>query len=191
MDKLEEFKTKVLSNSDMSDLKRKCSNKKQAVSRAKSHIQSIATSLVLDVADFRRRQEKLNVHIRQYELLAARMSNLDGTEYDEDDDPVMAENHSVLKLFSDQISASTIARNGQCIRDKLELILTRSSLRGSQTRADVKAEEERARDLQEGLVVLPRMNELSNLSVKLTSCSIVLVFELMTKKVTTILQHLR
>ena len=140
MDKLEEVKTKVLSNSDMSDIKRKCSHKKQAVSRGKSHILSITTSLVdLDVADLRNRQEKLNVHIRQYELLAARMSDLDGSEYDEDNDLVMAENHSVLKLFSDQIFASAIARNGECIRDKLELILTRSGLRGSQTRADVKA----------------------------------------------------
>ena len=52
MDKLEEFEVKVLRNSDMSDLKRKCNNKKQAVSRAESHIQSITTLLVdLDVAD--------------------------------------------------------------------------------------------------------------------------------------------
>ena len=36
----------------MSDLKRKCNNMKQAVSRAKSHIQSITALLVdLDVAD--------------------------------------------------------------------------------------------------------------------------------------------
>ena len=83
------------------------------------------------------------------------MSELDGKEYDEDDDPVMAENNIVLKLFSDQISASAIARNGTRIKEKLELILTRISLRGSQTKADVKAEEERARDLREGLMVLP------------------------------------
>ena len=82
MDKLEEFEAKVLRNSDMSDLKRKCTNKKQAVSRAKSHIQSITALLVdLDVADLRRRGENLSVHIRQYELLAARMSELDGEEY--------------------------------------------------------------------------------------------------------------
>ena len=70
----------------MSDLK--CNNKKPVVSRAKSHIQSITAFLVvLDVADLRRRREKLTVHIHQYELLAARMSKLDGKEY-EDDDPV-------------------------------------------------------------------------------------------------------
>ena len=83
------------------------------------------------------------------------MSELDGEEYDEDDDPVMAENHLALKLFSDQISTSAIARNGQCIKEKLELILTRTSLRSSQTKADVRAEEEHARDLREGLMVLP------------------------------------
>ena len=156
MDKLEEFEAKVLRNSDMSDLKRKCNNKNQAVSTAKSHIQSITALLLdLDVADLRQGGEKLSVHIRQYELLAARMSGLDGEEYDEDDDSVMAENHLVLKLFSDQISTLAKVRNGICIKGKLELILTCISLRGNQTKADVKAEEEHARDLCEGLMVLP------------------------------------
>ena len=65
-------------------------------------------------------------------------------------------------LFSDQISASAIARNGIFIKEKLEHILTCISLRGNQTKADVKAEEERARNLHEGLMVLPQMDELSD-----------------------------
>ena len=91
------------------------------------------------------------------------MSELDDKDYDEDDDPVMAENHLVLKFFSDQIFTPAIARNGQFIKEKLELILIRTSVRGSQTMAYVRAEEELARDLREGLIVLPRMNNLSHL----------------------------
>ena len=156
MDKLEEFEAKVLRNSDISDLKRKFNYKKQAISRAKSHIQSITALLEdLDIADLRRGGEKLSVHICQYDPLPARMSNLDGEEYDENDDPVMAENHLVLKLFSDQISASGMARNSQFIKEKFELILTCTSLRGSQTKANVKAKEECARNLCEGLMVQP------------------------------------
>ena len=105
-------------NDDLSDLKYQGGNKKAAITRAKTYIQSLTTTIdKLFFSELQRRLDKLLLAIEHFKILSCRLAQVERKlfDMDDDEDAKLAKNRLVTKLFLNKIAAIKVSIKGKYI----------------------------------------------------------------------------
>ena len=138
------FEVVVWINDDLSDLKYQGGNKKAAITRSKTFIQSLATTIdKLDLSELQWRLDKLLLAIKHFIILSCRLAQVDGKifDMDDDEDAKLAENCLVTKLFLNKKAAIKVSIKGKYISQKLEHIVFREKDSSFKSRQELKKQE--------------------------------------------------